>query len=210
MTTSYELQTVLNKAMEVLSDFRPFPFFGTLLGLAREGKPINGDDDVDLYLEDSCFHSVKQLLLAHPGVEIEHVDDNSPYLQIRFDSNRDVPVDLYFFRVIGVHLVEKWNFAGLPNMRPLWMKTPSELIFPLREISLGEDKFPVCLPNQPEALLSFLYGKKWHLPRRKGADYFTLVLFGRPWIFEGPLARIGIRVSRLLWTSGILGTSYKR
>ena len=39
-----------------------FPFFGTLLGLVREGKPIASDDDVDFYVNISDYENVKSLL----------------------------------------------------------------------------------------------------------------------------------------------------
>lgn len=209
MASSNELLAVLQKTSEMLDQYKPFPFFGTLLGLTRDGKPIEGDDDVDLYLDSDFFADVRHFLASSPGITITQIDESAPYLQIRLQHVSKIPIDLYFFEIKGKHLVEKWNFAGLPNIRPLWMKAPSALIFPLRQASLGGEEVSIWFPSHPEELLAFLYGRNWQFPRQKGAEYFTLVLRGRPRVVEGPLARLGLKLSRLIWSSGALGPSRK-
>lgn len=160
-----------------------FVFFGTLLGLIRDGQPIAGDDDVDFYVDISHYDKVCSLL-ANLGFHINFEDwpNNTRYfLQASGLLHGDiVRVDFYFYEVslCGNYLVEKWNFSGQPNNSDRVLKVPKPLVFPLTSIEYQGLKIP--MPKYPEIICEFLYGPKWRIPQQKGLDYTITVIGGRP------------------------------
>ena len=160
-----------------------FVFFGTLLGLTRDGKPIDNDDDVDFYVNKNDYNSVRKLLKSI-GLKVNYSEwpnHTEHFIQASgILDNIEVRVDFYFFdRDADEHfLVEKWNFAAKPNNEKLILKIPKPLIYPIVKKSyLGNE---ICVPKHSDIICEFLYGIDWKIPKKKGVDYKVAIIGGRP------------------------------
>ncbi len=179
------LELGLTKISEALkrSNIEFFPFFGTLLGLIRESKPIDNDDDVDFYVNILDYENVKSLLSALK-FEIDYStwpNHTKYFIQANgFLEGVFVRIDFYFYNkdVDPNFLIERWNFPGQPQNPKSILKLPKPLIFPLKEISSCGITIPI--PKYPEIICEFLYGVNWRIPQKKLVDYRTVMLGGRP------------------------------
>lgn len=160
-----------------------FVFFGTLLGLIRDGQPIVGDDDVDFYVDVQHFETVKAVLIAS-GFEL---DFNSPpnhtswFLQANgMIDGHQIRADFYFFdQSTDEHFViEPWNFMGTLNDGGSHLRVPKTLLFPIESRRIGSSE--INLPACPEVICEYLYGIEWQTPMKKNIDYQTNVVGGRP------------------------------
>ena len=101
-TSSDNLQVVLEYWAPILHDFGAIPFFGTLLGLTRDGKLIENDDDVDFILPFEYRSQIEQLILAsaYSIVYSDKVRENPWCIQaqLKIDSHTLV-VDFYFYEL---------------------------------------------------------------------------------------------------------------
>jgi len=160
-----------------------FAFFGTLLGLVRETKPISGDDDIDFYVNIMHHEDVKTVL-ADLKFKINYStkpNHSKHFIQATgLFKGTFVAVDFYFYDtdVDPNYLIEKWNFIGQPENPDCILKIPKPLIFPLDKILFRKVNIPA--PKYPEVICEFLYGVNWTSPQIKGVDYTTRVLGGRP------------------------------
>ena len=116
-----------------------FIFFGTLLGLTRDGMPIKGDDDVDFYVNKIDFDKVCNALLSI-GVNINHnawPNHTKNFIQVNDNiDEKEIRVDFYFYDSVSDkdYLLEPWNFAGLaPNATSVttFLKVPKIFIYPI-------------------------------------------------------------------------------
>ncbi len=165
------------------NEIEHFVFFGTLLGLTREGKPIAGDDDVDFYVNDSGYDAVRALLISL-GFEIDFskYPNNTRHLIQAYGVLEDIEirVDFYFFdsTTDKNFLLEHWNFLAQPDNRNALLKVPKPLVYPIeKKMFLGQK---IAMPKHPEILCEFLYGINWKTPKRKRIDYKIIIVGGRP------------------------------
>ena len=163
---------------EALETLEVIPFYGTLLGLTRSGGAIEGDDDVDFWVEKSKRSDVISLLENTP-FEIGFADDNNHsehFLQAtRQVGNTTTYVDFYFYEFSGdgQHCIDRWNWTGHWTISANELHVPSHLIFPIKsEAILGVE---LQVPAEKEALCEFLYGEGWALPMSKGSEYKTTI-----------------------------------
>lgn len=189
MPSSQTLQEVLVRTLEILHGVEVFPFFGTLLGLVRTGAPIDKDDDVDLYADVRDYREVLNVLSASNEVIIYRTGRRATYVQFSLDEFPDVPIDIYFFRRRAKHIVDKWNFAGLPGLPLSWLIVPAGMVFPLKKVFFPLMGINVMLPSRSDAVCAYLYGSGWTAPKLKGVDYKTLVVLGAPVNLQGLMAR---------------------
>lgn len=186
MASSHSLAEALERANQKLNDFCPIPFYGSLLGLIREGAPIEGDDDVDFLIESSKFGEVLTMLSNDPSCEILLEYSSGPFLQFKIKECPNVPIDLYgfYFSKDGTKVSEDWNFNGV-LMKPFFSLTfPKKLLLPLtrREI-LGSEYW---LPRESEELCRRLYGRSWRTPQLKGKAYKSIAVLGKVVTMTGP------------------------
>lgn len=167
---------------EALKDVEHFVFFGTLLGLVREGQPVDGDDDVDFYVNHTERKKVLNVI-ASLGVTINFSvpPNNTEHFVQCHGTVKDklVRADFYFYNsdLDEENLVEKWNFLARPHDPKMALKVPKALVFPLVDRAMFGVN--VRMPSNPTALCEFLYGENWRTPMRKFVDYTVQVSNGR-------------------------------
>ena len=163
-----------------------FVFFGSLLGLVRNGAPIEGDDDVDFYVNIKNRSSVIEVL-SSIGIKpnFHHRPNHTNFfIQAAGSVNgKAFRVDFYFYdaETDKNFVIDSWNFTGIQNdteKKPNVLKIPKPLIYPLyKQVYKSQE---VYLPRHPEIICEFLYGINWKIPQTKDKDYKMVVIGGRP------------------------------
>lgn len=174
--------TLLAKAMV---DIDYFVFFGTLLGLTRDGAPIKGDDDVDFYVNANDRDALIQKL-TELDIEIKpDFPNNSPhFLNVQKDfGDHKLSADFYFFDAESddEYLLEYWNFTANWNNPGNILKLPKIFVYPIAVEIYGNA--PIKLPNHTNLINEFLYGPNWRIPAKKHVDYFIRCVGGSPTLF---------------------------
>ena len=156
-----------------------FIFFGSLLGMVRESRLIEGDDDIDIYVDREDTAKVTDAL-KRAGFRVSM--DFRPFFMQFFApvSGRDVPIDFYFFEKNESVLTESWNFFGDPDDPEKTLKIPREMIYPIRKIWFCDVEIPV--PARAEEACRFLYGNEWRYPMKKSIGYRMNVINGTPYM----------------------------
>ena len=163
-----------------------FVFFGTLLGLTRDGKPIKGDDDIDFYVNKKDFDKVHNAILSL-GFRINHnIWPNHTKNFIQFNDvidKKKTRVDFYFYDSTSDknYLLEPWHFVGLtPNKTygTNFLKVPKLFVYPITNKNYLSEN--ISMPKHSELMCEFLYGQSWKIPKLKGIDYKTTVIGGKP------------------------------
>jgi len=160
-----------------------FPFFGTLLGIVRDGSLIDGDDDVDIYVHHKNYDLVKSILHDN-GFEIDYNQspNDTPYF-IQIESTHDgvnIRIDFYFYTDSEdgnfIHEAFSYNYSNISFQRIT--RIPKPLIFPLIELEyIG---IIIAVPKYSEIVCDFLYGSDWREPKEKDVDYKLSIVSGRP------------------------------
>tara|TARA_Y100000389_G_scaffold185854_1_gene205642 strand:+ start:2718 stop:3371 length:654 start_codon:yes stop_codon:yes gene_type:complete len=172
---------------QALANVEHFIFFGTLLGIARDGDIILNDDDIDIYVDINLKKDLIQALTEYGF----NVDDkiwpnlSNYFLQLQIERENILTyVDFYFFEQPHPNfIIDKWNFSGDIDNPYNAMHVPKNLIFPLKKYIYKNNE--ISIPAYPEQLCSFLYGRGWKIPLKKGKQYFTLIIKNRPVIVKG-------------------------
>ena len=191
----------------LLAEIEHFAFFGTLLGLVRDNKIIEWDDDVDIYVNSAARADLLQVLeKAGLKVPLDVSINTTPYLlQVQRTVRGEVGlVDFYFYDADTDpdYIWEKWNFRGRPEKANAAIKIPKKNIFPIeRKFYQGIE---VSMPGDAAQLCVFLYGKSWNKPMAKRTDYETIIVNNVPRVFVGKLGRIQRRFVKILGTFRIL------
>ncbi len=183
------------------------PFFGTALGLARNGNVIDGDDDIDLTCEVEVLDAATKIIQDNFSVALM-VDMIDPISRagarsfvLRF-SDGLIHLDLYTFIILqGSHIfpVHWRDQRGEPDK---WLHVPSKLAVAFR--GWGQKKFGPQDQCQMAKLCEFLYGPQWRTPLRKNIDYIHSVDQGTPKIrpstlFERTKGSLQLLYSNLYW-----------
>tara|TARA_B100000519_G_scaffold203404_1_gene226305 strand:- start:5515 stop:6096 length:582 start_codon:yes stop_codon:yes gene_type:complete len=158
-------------------------FYGTALGLHRDGDLIDGDDDVDLFVKDSDFENVDTLLKESGFRSSQEVNGQpvfpgifSQYYKIR--ESEICLLDIYFYH--DVHekfVVDKWNVCGRPDNKETFIIFPKDMIFDCHEVEFFGEK--IKTPKNPESLCRYIYGNRFREPLAKGSDYFQRIINNR-------------------------------
>lgn len=197
--------------LEILNILRSLgcvPFFGTALGLARNGKVIDGDDDIDLVCEPELLDAATKLMKAHFSVDliVDIIDPISGAgarsFVLRF-SDGLIHLDIYtFIAVDGSHIFPvHWRDHRVEPEN--WLHVPSALTFAFRgwdDSLIGPEDRSLMIK-----LCEFLYGPQWMTPLRKNIDYIHSVDKGIPRIrpsnnLEKTMGMLKLFYSNAYWT----------
>ncbi|WP_457795939.1 hypothetical protein [Methylocystis sp. S23] len=172
---------VVNEALKAVA---PFPFFGTLLGLTRDGDIIRNDDDVDFYVNVRFREAVIELVRG-AGFDVQmgaFPNETKFFLQAtRVIDGVNTYVDFYLYENFEdlPWIIDRWNFGARPSDEGLHIFVEKELLFPLvKKKFFGIDVF---FPINPEGCCEFIYGSNWKakLSKHKG-DYKVIIHDHKP------------------------------
>ena len=149
--TTEQLQHALDVSVAALNDVPYALAYGTLLGFIRNGQMIDGDDDVDIFIESKHFENAVNAIGSRFPEKISLT--RSPYF--RCFMVEGVQVDLYSVKNIRGQTYDCWEDGVFP----------SRFMFPF----VQRGKFMV--PNHSEEILKIIYGEHWKTPQNGKFNY---------------------------------------
>ncbi len=165
---------------KLLNKYRPFVFYGTLLGITREKNLIKNDDDVDVLINIKYKKKVISKLKKIKNFTINKKIINKYFVQFINNKGRlKTFIDFYFYinKKNKKHIVEKHNWLSTINSKDHEIHIPKKLIFPLKKIKGFQN---ISFPNQCQKLCRFLYGDDWRLPLKKNTGYRMEIVNNKP------------------------------
>lgn len=170
------------RSYEIVKVFEAIPFYGTLLGLHRDGDIIPGDDDVD-YIAPIAVREQLESAMIFASYELSISELTFSQFK-KIIEGEEVLVDIYYYTLSGdgQYLIEAWNFNATPNDARTHYHIPQTLIFPLKEIEINSGA-TVRVPNDLDGICEFMFGLKWMIPYSKNnSDYVYLINDNKPLI----------------------------
>ena len=192
---------------KLLSGCEHFVFFGTLLGLVRDNRLIDGDDDVDIYVNSAERDKIIDIFKKEKiELNLDEIPNNTPYiLQIKRLVNHEVGlIDFYFYESDKDpnNIWEMWNFSGKYKDSNSAIKISRNLIFPIKQISFQGTQ--IFLPAKAQDTCVFLYGSNWNKPLAKNREYRINIINNKPRVYVGKIGKIKRLVIKLLGRLRIL------
>ena len=180
----------------LIKDLEHFVFFGTLLGLVREKNLIEGDDDIDFYVNINEREKLISILKLNFIVvdETLSVNKNKSFLQVfRFYNDVKFIIDFYFYDANKdkFNIIEKWNFEGGTHIQSKHLRIPKIFIYPIKSNMINGHQF--FFPSQPVLLCEFLYGPNWNVKMKKDEEYSIKVINNKPVLFKVKKNFFGIK-----------------
>ncbi len=123
----------------LLKGIEHFVFFGTLLGLVRDGDIIPHDDDVDFYVPieqgDALIERLKTTDFSI-GLNTDGKPEQ-PLCTVRaykFIDGMELDIDFYLYQSNPETdcIIERWNISGKPDNKDTHLHIPKSMIFPLK------------------------------------------------------------------------------
>ena len=169
---------------KLLEKYKPFVFYGTLLGITREKNLIKNDDDVDILVDIKYRKKVITKLNKIKNFKINKKITNKYFVQfINNKNNIETFIDFYFYinNKNKKYIIEKHNWLSTINSKDHEIHVPKKLVFPLKKIKGFKNIF---FPNQCHDLCNFLYGNNWKSPLKKNTGYRMEIINNRPKLIE--------------------------
>ena len=184
----------LKYTSKLLERYKPFVFYGTLLGITREKSLIKNDDDVDILVDIKYKKKVISKLSKIKDFKINRKINNKYFVQfINNKNNIKTFIDFYFYinNKSKKYIIEKHNWLSTINSKNHEIHVPKKLIFPLKKIKGFQNIF---FPNRCQDLCNFLYGNSWRSPLKKNTGYRMEIINNRPKLikrsFLGSITRL--------------------
>lgn len=146
-----------------------FLAFGTLLGAVRDKMLIQGDEDVDVFIEDEDLLRRNLPFLNDNGYNVCRIDEGILY-SFRINGSKAY-IDVYIRRKLPLSIWSLWCTC-LYNRA-----VPRKFLNRKTQISFLGGVYHI--PAHPEKLLEFWYGKDWRTPVR--GHNFTYETPSRYW-----------------------------
>jgi hypothetical protein len=179
---SHELNTYFLEVLRVVQPFGCVPFFGTLLGLGRDGGLIAGDDDIDFICELETLNAVTEkirssfkVVMVVDTLESQFGAGTRTFV-IQFPSNL-MHVDLYCPRIVNEQSLFPCHWYDSRHDERGWLRVPNSMIDAIRAHDYSKIGEPF-LKLQP--LCNYLYGPGWQQPSRKNIDHVHALINGVP------------------------------
>jgi hypothetical protein len=137
---------------------------GTALGIYRDGKFIDHDNDIDVDLLD-CRNVFKLVLIfLYHGFSIgRFVYSHNNVQQIVFFDKSNIIFDIVFWRTAGSDAIENYSEPGfVRSQRKKYFVNKSEINF------CGNT---ILLPGYIEEWLITRYGDDWSVPKKYKGDW---------------------------------------
>ncbi|MCA0399532.1 MAG: hypothetical protein LCH38_01815 [Proteobacteria bacterium] len=166
-------QQAFDEIISKMQGINIIPMFGTLLGLHRNGKLIEYDDDIDFI---ASIHDRENIInrLVNYGFEIdlEVFSNTTPYfLQAgREIGGAKILIDFYFWEESEEtdEIILRWTISAAQR-REDDLYIPRHYIFPTTQTEINGNQ--VSIPAQPTTCCEAAYGKRWRTPLKKFSDY---------------------------------------
>jgi hypothetical protein len=204
----HDLDSAYLLVSKVISDFSGFPFFGTLLGLFRDGHLIDGDDDLDFAMNSADIEKF-----------ISHINQDSRFLilakthcleeivQVSFEfklsENRAILCDVYGYIAEKNHLLFPVHWRDESNNPSKWLRVPISYNSIRMLESYYNSKHPeVLTSSEIREIIIFLYGERWDARLLKNVDYRVDIYQGAPMYDYFPAIkryRLKFSYSILVW-----------
>ena len=157
-------------------------FYGSLLGIHRDGDVIEDDDDVDVLLSEKDDELVTNILLEGGYFLSKQYRCDKIFKQFfKTIDGTQVFLDLYFFKNFNEdYIIERWNFHARPYENNYHIIIPKPIIFPIKETIFKGKK--IKIPNKPEKVCRYLYGENFSTPLKKELEYYIIIENNRPCI----------------------------
>ena len=160
-----------------------FVFFGTLLGVVREGDIIENDDDIDLYVNKKDRNKIiNQLSSSDFEINLTSWPNNTDcFLQFtRTIESVKTHIDIYLYenKDMEDYIVDKWNFIGSPFNSQNHLHIPKKLVFPITTVDFFGQ--PIFVPALDKDICVFLYGDSWNIKLSKEKQYITKIINNLP------------------------------
>ena len=126
--------------------------YGTLLGIIREGKLIDHDNDVDIMVHKDDFNKACKLLEDELDIKFDKSRGN-----IYVGESSKGQVEIYSFKVSDGKVTDMWEGDILGKSNRSWDK---DLFFPTKTRYVEHLDLHVKIPNQPENILELIY-RNW-------------------------------------------------
>jgi hypothetical protein len=155
-----ETYTILSQSM-LERGVEHFVTYGSLLGLVREGRFIEGDDDLDFHV---CVHSLNELmdiLLEKEcllNIFLTFIDG---LIQIEY---RGVIIDFFIYHPREDFVID-YSIGGAFSAPDLYVFIDRALIYPLKQETFGE--LTAYIPAKPHEFLRYFYGERYLEPMSK-------------------------------------------
>lgn len=146
--------------------------WGTLLGCVRDNDIIEGDDDLDFYVDSNEIENVKKIFTKNSFVfRPIHSPIANPYNVLQFIKkieNIKVLIDFYPYKNTDLdYVIDYYNHAPYHLKKTIKKATedrevlhiPKNYFFPFKLTNFINCK--VNIPNNPIALAEWLYGTKF-------------------------------------------------
>lgn len=170
---------------DLLEGLEHFIFFGTLLGITRDGAPIKGDDDVDFYVaKDQRNEFIHRLETAGFKLDLSAKPNHTDFfLQVAdLINGKFSKADFYFYERQEENIAEYWHFHGPRGSNFTKMIVPNDLVYPLTTVLFRGKE--ISVPANPEGVCEYLYGSSWIVPKEKGSQYKIKIIDSVPTYIE--------------------------
>lgn len=160
-----------------LLDIEYTTFYGTLLGIHRDGDLIPHDDDIDFLISDKYFKKITDLFKSNNIISNLHFHgDGENFFQYKPQDGSCV--DFYFYHDTPEnYVIDKWNFLARPFDSSSYLFIPKPF---LETQYVDMNGFKTRIPKDPEAACKFLYGERFRELLVKWKDYESGILNNTP------------------------------